>query len=55
MGLEKELILLEDEVALVGGKLDLVGEKLGGARSSEVKNVEGVVDKGELITDEGWV
>lgn len=46
MGLEKKLILLGDEVALVGYKLGVI-------ESGEVKSVEGVMDKGQLITNVG--
>lgn len=48
MGLVKELILLRDEVALMGENLSLT-------ESTEVKTVEGVMDDGELIMDERCV
>lgn len=48
-------MLLGDEVGLVGDKLALVAEARCVAKSGEVKVVERVMDKGKLITSEGWV
>lgn len=48
MSLEKGLVLLGDEIALVGDEFCV-------AREDEVKPVKGNMDKSELIMDEGWI
>lgn len=39
----------------MGAKLGLLGEKLSVARDDEVNSVKGILNKGGLVTDEGWV
>lgn len=46
---------LDEELILSGEKLALKGDKLGVARTGEVKLVEGIIDESRFITDVGWV
>lgn len=49
------LVGLENDLILLGDKLALLREKLGVANKGEVNLVVGVMAKSKLTTDVGWV